>query len=96
MAAPNKAQPKKQNKGTIVTAVLMLVGLAYGGVYFKDRIFPPKIPETSKPTEAWYKKQAKAPEMIRLPDAPLVLAAKDVDDGAHGGFPWFNVRVPAS
>lgn len=46
---------------------------------FKDLIFPPTVPEKEQKKTAWYKGQPKAPEMIRLPDTPLILASKDAE-----------------
>ncbi len=79
MAAPNNPPRKGTNKGTLTLAVLLIAGLSYGGIYFKDRIFPPDQPDQPKTAKPWYKQQSKAPEMIRLPDAPLILAAEDAE-----------------
>lgn len=77
MAATKKK--KKGNAFGVTVAVLLLVGLAYGGVYFKDRILPKEPEKAQKTATPWYKDHAKAPEMIRLPDAPLILAAPDAE-----------------
>jgi len=78
------AVPKKQNaKGGglgLTIAILVCAGIGAGAYVFKDRIFVPEQEQTKKTAHPWYKEHAtKAPQMIHLPDTPLILAAKDVE-----------------
>ena len=76
---PKKQQKKKSNPVAVALTVLLLGGLSYAGVYFKDSIFVTETPKVQKTAKPWYKDHAKAPEMIRLPDAPLILAAEEAE-----------------
>lgn len=84
MAAPKpkNKKKKKRNLGPLIGALLIGGPLVYGAVYFKDRTFN-HDPQQKAQGQAWYKEHAKAPEMIRLPDAPLILAAKEAEIDPH-------------
>ena len=55
-----------------------MAGLAYGGILFKDSLFPHEV-ATHDTNKAWYKDHSKRPEMIRLPDAPLLVSANEAE-----------------
>lgn len=77
MAARKKK--KKGNSSLFILAALIFSLLAYAGVLFQDRFFdsePQPAPTSAKP---WYKEHVKKPSMIRAPDAPLIIAAKDAE-----------------
>ncbi|NVK18103.1 MAG: divergent polysaccharide deacetylase family protein [Methylocystaceae bacterium] len=75
-----KKHKKKSYSSLFVLIALILSLLAYAGVYFRDTLFAPS-PEISvnKTTTPWYKEHTKAPEMVRLPDAPLIVAASEAE-----------------
>lgn len=78
MAAANK---KKKRRGGLSPylwgGVVLALALTGGAIYLKNITdTPEKNAQQAKP---WYKEHAQAPEMIRLPDAPLILAAKDAE-----------------
>jgi len=79
---PRNRKKKKTNLGPLIGALLIGGPLVYGAVYFKDRIFS-HHPQQKAQGQAWYKEHAQAPEMIRLPDAPLILAAKEAEIDPH-------------
>lgn len=77
---PSKPKPTKNKTFPMVVAALLIAGMGAGAYVFKDRLFIPEQKIAKKPVQPWYKEHArKAPEMIRLPDTPLILAAKDVE-----------------
>jgi polysaccharide deacetylase 2 family uncharacterized protein YibQ len=80
MAPHNKRNKKKKAFSPLLILLsLLLCAIAYGAMYFKTAPSTSNAPETKEKPVAWYKKQPPAPEMIRLPDAPLILAAKEAE-----------------
>ncbi|MDV7338891.1 divergent polysaccharide deacetylase family protein [Terasakiella sp. A23] len=78
-ATKNKQKKKKSNSNLYILLALVLSLLAYGAVYFQDKIFKPAPPKQTSAAKPWYKEHTQVPEMIRLPDAPLILASKDAE-----------------
>lgn len=84
MAAPKSKKQQQPAKGggfSLIMAAILVAGLGAGAYVFKDRIFSPDpIQKTKTVAKPWYKEHAtQVPQMIHLPDAPLILAAKDVE-----------------
>lgn len=78
MAAANKRKKRRSMIAPYLWggAALALV-LTGAGLYFKSGTDTSK--QAQQQAQPWYKEHAQAPEMIRLPDAPLILAAKDAE-----------------
>lgn len=71
---------KKSYSSLFVLIALVLSLLAYGGMYFKDKRLTASPKQTqSGQAKPWYKEHTKAPEMVRLPDAPLIVAAAEAE-----------------
>lgn len=84
MAAPKskkQQQPAKRGGIRLIMAGVLVAGFGLGGYVFKDRIFTqPPVQKTKKVAKPWYKEYAtQVPQMIHLPDAPLILAAIDAE-----------------
>ncbi len=82
MAKPNKRRPKK--KLFPISLFLVLIVLAcsvYAIIAFQDRLFSPTAEQADDGQQAkpWYKSHAQVPEMVRLPDTPLIVAAKEAE-----------------
>jgi len=78
VAAANKKKKRQGGLGLYLWGgVALALALTGAGIFFKTNTDTPA--QAEQQAQPWYKEHAQAPEMIRLPDAPLILAAKDAE-----------------
>lgn len=70
---------KKVNKTLVIVVAAVIGAVAYGAAHLANTSGSNQTASDHKEAKPWYKNHAKPPEMIRLPDAPLILAAKEAE-----------------
>ncbi|WP_417794947.1 divergent polysaccharide deacetylase family protein [Terasakiella pusilla] len=74
-----RKKKKKGKSSLFILGALIFSLLAYAGVLFQDQLFDPDPTPASTSAKPWYKEHVKKPELIRAPDAPLIIAATEAE-----------------